>query len=442
MTWSLWPFFIFLLYRPLLALTEGDLPTRIVPVGAERFISTPLHARIFLKAEGGLRLRDLGTKIEISALKAGQYRLRVADRPLTVLALPLPPATDTSSLEHEVQALKGLHIQYTNNQWEVSGELWRLKDWRTLHRVFAGTTYRFRARAEGTVAREARLHLFAEFRKRGIPLPQSSWLPPSSFEFGALTPAQKSAATELAERYGLALQVHDTGMALGPLVRLRVLIAEIHQSYLRELGLNWQSTYQAQVVPRWADQGGVFAELRNLESKGQGQVLAAPNLVCRSGGSAQFMAGGEFAVKLQGFRQQKVTWKRHGVLLQFRPVAEADGRMTLAMSVEISLIDPTQTVDGIPGLKINRIESQLNFLNNKTIVLSGLLKNQLGHSRDGLALLQQIPLLGALFRSQSYLENRTELVVFVTPSVEQLEGPSDQEAVPNGWRDLEEIHDS
>ena len=427
----------------LLFLIETASPgPRLIAVGEERSFPTPRHAKIFVKGQSKLRVRDLGTHIRVQAPVGGIHHLRIGESSVTLWALPLSSTTDAEVLEPEIATLKGLSFLYDKGGWTVTGELWRFKDWLLLQKMFSNATYSFRARAEPAIAREARNYIFAEFRRRSIPLPQGQWSPSLPLTFGALTPSQKAAVKELGLRWGIEVEVHEGAMALGPLVRLRVLIAEIHQSFLRELGLSWQNTYQAQVIPRWQDQGGFMAEIKNLESKGHGQVLAAPNLLCRSGGAAQFMAGGEFAVKLQGLRQQKVNWKRHGVLLQFRPVAGEDGRLTLAMSIEISLIDPTQTVDGIPGLKINRIESQLNFLSGKTLVLSGLLKNQLGRSTEGLALLQQIPILGSLFRSQSYLENRTELVVFVTPTVEALESPGESESLPQPWQNLEFLNDT
>ncbi|MBC7370694.1 MAG: hypothetical protein H7326_03960, partial [Bdellovibrionaceae bacterium] len=64
-----------------------------------------------------------------------------------------------------------------------------------------------------------------------------------------------------------------------------------------------------------------------------------------------------------------------------------------------------------------RISSHFDLLKSQTIALSGLIKNEESKASAGLPLLQRIPVLGALFSSKEFHENRTELVIFVRPSI-------------------------
>src|SRR5690606_20444887 len=107
----------------------------------------------------------------------------------------------------------------------------------------------------------------------------------------------------------------------------------------------------------------------------------------------------------------------HGIMLSFKPLADRSGKLSLSLSVEISLIDQAQSIDGIPGLLVNRVESHLNLVESQTIVLSGLIKEQTGKSTQGIAALKNIPVIGLLFSSEDFRNDRTELVVFVTPKV-------------------------
>lgn len=89
------------------------------------------------------------------------------------------------------------------------------------------------------------------------------------------------------------------------------------------------------------------------------------------------------------------------------------------------MLDPSHSIDGIPGLLSNRIESHFDLKKSRTIALSGLLKNEWFHNSAGLPWLSQIPILGYLFSSKEYKNNETELVIFVTPEVIQPEALDD-----------------
>lgn len=130
------------------------------------------------------------------------------------------------------------------------------------------------------------------------------------------------------------------------------------------------------------------------------------------------MAGGEFPIKTFNYLKQDVVWKRYGILLKVKPKADSSGRIALAVETEVSSIDPSRTVEGIPGLLTNRVASHFDLNRPRTVILSGLLKNEESYSSSGLLGLSSLPILGPLFGSREWKENRTELVIFVRPSIE------------------------
>ena len=152
-------------------------------------------------------------------------------------------------------------------------------------------------------------------------------------------------------------------------------------------------------------------------SDGAGKVLASPNLLCRSGKEAEFFAGGEFPIKVKSFGSQDVIWKRYGVILKVKPRADAQGQMSIAIQTEVSTLDQSVAVDGVPGILANRIESHFDLRRPRTIALSGLFKHETGNSTSGLPGLARIPILGKLFGSEDWMDHKTELVIFVTPEV-------------------------
>ena len=71
----------------------------------------------------------------------------------------------------------------------------------------------------------------------------------------------------------------------------------------------------------------------------------------------------------------------------------------------------------MPAMFTNSVSSHFDLVQAKTIMLSGLIKSDSQQSNQGLPWLTQIPILGVLFGSQDFRENRSELVIFVTPTI-------------------------
>jgi pilus assembly protein CpaC len=112
-----------------------------------------------------------------------------------------------------------------------------------------------------------------------------------------------------------------------------------------------------------------------------------------------------------------VLWKKYGVILDITPKADLQKAISTRLITEVSLIDEAHRVDGIPGFLTNRIETHFDIRGEKTIALSGLIKNELGRGKQATPLLSSIPILGELFSSQDYKDNSSELIVLVTPRV-------------------------
>ena len=177
--------------------------------------------------------------------------------------------------------------------------------------------------------------------------------------------------------------------------------------------------------------------LQALERNGLVRVLAEPNLTAVSGESAKFLAGGEFPVPagLDSQGNIKIEFKPFGVGLGFTPVVLSDGRINLRLSTEVSQISNEQSVTlaslVIPGLSVRRAETSVELPSGGSLVIAGLLQNDIQKSIDGIPGLKDIPILGSLFRSSDFQNNETELVIVVTPylvngvSEDQLRLPTD-----------------
>lgn len=189
------------------------------------------------------------------------------------------------------------------------------------------------------------------------------------------------------------------------------------------------------------------ARLQAMERAGVVKTLAEPNLTAISGESAKFLAGGQYpfpgpcSLSDNGVCTRSVEFKDFGVGLNFTPVVLSGGRISLKIATEVSELDPSNGITDnglvIPGLQVRRADSTIEVPSGGSIVMAGLIQQQSKRAMAGWPGLMKLPVLGALFRSNDYLRNETELAIFVTPYLakavapEKLSSPDDGFAEPN-----------
>jgi len=181
----------------------------------------------------------------------------------------------------------------------------------------------------------------------------------------------------------------------------------------------------------------VNATMRAMESAGVMRTLAEPSLTAISGESATFIAGGEFPIPA-GYScdpvthvcTTQITYKKFGISLNFTPVVLSEGRISLRVMTEVSelsnqnAISVTQAVSAgqtssitIPSIQTRRAETTLEIPSGGSMAMAGLIQQQTKQAINGLPGVDQVPIIGALFRSQDFVNNETELMVIVTPYV-------------------------
>lgn len=180
----------------------------------------------------------------------------------------------------------------------------------------------------------------------------------------------------------------------------------------------------------------VSALVEAMERAGLIRTLAEPNLTAVSGESAKFLAGGEFPVPVSSQdRQVTVAWKQFGVSVAFKPVVLTEGRISLNISAEVSELssDGAVTINeiSIPALKVRRAETTLELPSGGTLAMAGLLSDETRQSVEGVPGIKNLPVLGALFRSNDYKRRESELVILVTPYL-TTHAPKSEFARPDG----------
>jgi pilus assembly protein CpaC len=180
------------------------------------------------------------------------------------------------------------------------------------------------------------------------------------------------------------------------------------------------------------------------ETIGQVTTLANPNLTALSGETANFLAGGEIPIPVaQGLGTTTVEYKQYGISLAFTPTVLSDGRISLRVRPEVSQLTSAGAVQlngvTIPALSTRRSETTVELGSGESMVIGGLMQNSHNNSITKTPGLGDVPILGALFRSNGFQRNETELVIVITPylvkpvNANQIVLPTDGYKAPNDF---------
>jgi pilus assembly protein CpaC len=243
-------------------------------------------------------------------------------------------------------------------------------------------------------------------------------------------------------------------------VMLKVTVAEVRRDIVKQLGVDLSASMNygtavvnfnnvapftansGPLVPGNGFQAGglakglptVQATMRAMESAGVVRTLAEPNLTAISGESATFISGGEFPIPTGvscqtttagavGQCVQTVSFKKFGISLNFTPVVLTEGRISLRVMTEVSEVSTENSLQGgqngttIPSIKTRRAETTLEIPSGGSMAMAGLIQEQTKQAVNGMPGIDSLPILGALFRSQDFVNHETELMVLVTPYI-------------------------
>ncbi len=145
------------------------------------------------------------------------------------------------------------------------------------------------------------------------------------------------------------------------------------------------------------------------------KILAEPTLVTMSGHEARFVSGGEFPFEVRGGVQgNTIQFKDFGIIVGFLPIVLDSERISLKLDITVSELGPF-SVSGIPSIIKRGAQSTVELADGQTIGIAGLIDEDFREVVTKFPGLGSIPILGALFRSQEFQKNETELLILVTP---------------------------
>ena len=162
------------------------------------------------------------------------------------------------------------------------------------------------------------------------------------------------------------------------------------------------------------------AQIAASESKGDLKVMSSPRILALDNKKARIKQGLEYPyLERDDAGGSSVKFKAIDLLLEVTPHVTSDKRIVLKIYLTKNDID--SITGGIPALSTNEANTELLVNNNDTIVIGGIIKTTDRDDSSGTPILSGIPILGRLFRTDLNKNKRTELLIFLTPSIVQLE---------------------
>ncbi|MEX0298337.1 MAG: type II and III secretion system protein family protein [Kordiimonas sp.] len=292
------------------------------------------------------------------------------------------------------------------------------------------------------------------------------------------SPAEAAMAEQLARTVLDTEEVMNNISVLQPTqVNLRVRMAEISRSVLKQLGFSWEgftggSTLgfgiatgrdvsnvildpvtqgPLELFNRATEGHALFGEIMTggldlnyaidaLDQEGFIKVLAEPNLTALTGQEATFLAGGEFPIPIPTRDGLGIEYKEFGVKLDFTPTVLSSGQISMRVNPEVSDLSSAGAIRisgiSIPSISTRRAETTVELGSGQSFAIAGLIRNSITQDGDKYPGLGDIPIIGALFRSEKFRREETELLIVVTPylvrpvSDRQLVLPTDDYRAP------------
>ncbi len=265
-------------------------------------------------------------------------------------------------------------------------------------------------------------------------------------------PADAENARRLAERFIEPKEdvINRIAVAGPNQVNLRVRIAEVERSVVKQFGFNWEIAFEnADIALALATGGNPFdipvlrdgsvdnalgiGDVGNFDINGlidalaqdsMITILAEPNLTAMSGETASFLAGGEFPIPVvEQDGRVTVIFKEFGISLAFTPTVLNRDRISMRVRPEVSELSTAGAIQLqgtiLPGIRTRRAETTIEVASGQSFALAGLLQDSSEESVRGTPALQEVPILGELFKSDRFERNETELLIIATPYLVQ-----------------------
>jgi Flp pilus assembly secretin CpaC len=180
----------------------------------------------------------------------------------------------------------------------------------------------------------------------------------------------------------------------------------------------WNEVFQSGVTQVFTIDNRMVAALQALQERRHIRSLAEPTLTMLSGEQASFLAGGEVPIAfLGGNGQISIEFHEYGIRLNLLPNVTDDGKIQMQVAPEVSSIDQSVNIQGVPGFTTRRMNTSLIVEPGQSFVLAGLFKQEDTDSVSRFPGIGSLPIIGTFFRNKWKNRSENELVVLIKPEI-------------------------
>lgn len=181
---------------------------------------------------------------------------------------------------------------------------------------------------------------------------------------------------------------------------------------------NWNEVFQSGVTQVFTINNQIVAALQALQERRQIRTLAEPTITMLSGEQGSFLAGGEIPIAfLGGNGQISIEFHEYGIRLNILPTVTDDNKIQMQVSPEVSAVDTSVSIQGVPGFTTRRMNTNLLVEPGQSFVLAGLYNQADTDSVSRLPGVGSLPVLGSFFRNKWKNGTKTEMVVLIRPEI-------------------------
>jgi type IV pilus assembly protein PilQ len=165
----------------------------------------------------------------------------------------------------------------------------------------------------------------------------------------------------------------------------------------------------------------VDLELSAAQTEGRGEVISSPRVITSNQKQAVILQGTEIPYQESASSGATTTSFKNAVLsLKVTPLITPDNRVVMDIDVSDDTVGQyIQSATGgqVPSIDTRQIQTQVLVNDGQTVVLGGILETTKTKSTEKVPYLGDIPVLGHLFKSTTDINNKTELLIFITPKI-------------------------
>ncbi|MCO5143770.1 MAG: type II and III secretion system protein [Oligoflexia bacterium] len=150
-----------------------------------------------------------------------------------------------------------------------------------------------------------------------------------------------------------------------------------------------------------------------MEKRGTAKLISKPSLLLTESGKAELRVGGEIPITIKSKDKQSTDWKYYGIQMKITSSDYSSKGVRANIEIQTSSLDSENSLEGIPAIRTSSMKSEIDLSFGSSVILTGLIEQSNREMISGIPFFSKIPILGSLFQSSEFRNNRSELLMSI-----------------------------